>query len=139
MSAGLRDSFVIGIATVVAATSLTAVQPLLGVVSDPDASASVAQIQPPMTAQVCRTAVRAGTRPEFSAVVTNRSDRPMRVLDVRQRRRSDLQDVYFELFILEERRLVDLPRAISDPGPISKADYAVLQPCERMEVRPLRY
>jgi hypothetical protein len=63
----------------------------------------------------------------------------MRVLDVRQRRRSDLQDVYFELFILEERRLVDLPRAISDPGPISKADYAVLQPCERMEVRPLRY
>lgn len=63
----------------------------------------------------------------------------MRVLDVRNGRRNDLQDVYFELFIVAGRQPVDLPVAISDPGPISDADYAVLKPGERIEVRTLSY
>lgn len=110
---------------------------------------SAAQMEPPTTVAACRAVevtvatstpmLRAGTRPEFSVVVANKSDRSVRVLDVRNGRRNDLQDVYFELFIVEGRRVVDLPSVISDPGPISDADYAVLKPGERIEVRPLSY
>ena len=63
----------------------------------------------------------------------------MRVLDVRNGRRNDLQDNYFELFIVEAGRLIDLPIVISDPGPIADADYTVLKPGQRIEVRPLSY
>jgi hypothetical protein len=108
-----------------------------------------AQMPSPATVRMCGAAnvtvaisapvVKAGTRPQFSIVVTNKSDRPMRVLDVRNGRRNDLQDTYFELFIVEGSRVVDLPSVISDPGPISDVDYAVLQPGERFEVRPLSY
>lgn len=52
----------------------------------------------------------------------------MRVLDVRDGRRNDLQDVYVELFIVEGRQVVDSRRFISDPGPIADTDYAVLKP-----------
>jgi hypothetical protein len=83
--------------------------------------------------------VKAGTRPQFSVVVTNKSDRSMRVLDVRDGRRNDLQDSYFELFIVDGQKLIDLPIIISDPGPITDADYAVLKPGQRIEVRPLSY
>jgi len=83
--------------------------------------------------------VRAGTRPEFSVVVVNKSDRPIRVLDVRNGRRRDLQDTYFELFIVDGRRIVNLARLISDPGPVSDEDDVVLKPGERIEVRPLSY
>jgi len=106
-------------------------------------------MQSPTNVQVCRAAavgvatstpmVRVGVRPQFSVIVANESDRSMRVLDVRNGRRVDLQDNYFELVVIEGRKVVDLPRAISDPGPISDADYAVLKPGERMEVRPLSY
>lgn len=84
-------------------------------------------------------AVRTGVRPQFSVIVANKRDRPMRVLDVRNGRRSDLQHFYFELVIVEGRKVVDLPIAISDPGPMSDADYAVLKPGERMEIRSLSY
>jgi hypothetical protein len=63
----------------------------------------------------------------------------MRVLDVRRGRRSDLQDSYFELFIVKGPHVLDLPIAISDPGPLSDADYVVLKPGQRLEVRPLSY
>ena len=110
---------------------------------------SVAQMPSPTTVQVCRGAnvtvatstpmVRAGTPPQFSVVVANKSDRSMRVLDVRNGRRNDLQDNYFELFVVQGRQVIDLPSVISDPGPVADADYAVLKPGERMEVRPLSY
>jgi len=86
-------------------------------------------MQPPTTLQPCRAAevtvvtstlvVRSGTRPELSVVVANKTDRPMRVLDVRNGRRSDLQDTYFELCIVDRRRVIDLSSVISDPGSIS--------------------
>ena len=63
----------------------------------------------------------------------------MRVLDVQKGRRNDLQVVYFELFFVDGRRMMDLPSVISDPGPISDADYAVLKPGEQIEVGPLSY
>jgi hypothetical protein len=83
--------------------------------------------------------IRAGIRPEFSVAVTNRSSRSIRVLDVRNGRRTDLQNVYFELFIVQDGRVVDLPIVIADPGPISDADYLVLKPGERLDVRGLSY
>jgi hypothetical protein len=108
-----------------------------------------AQMPSPTTVQVCQSAnvtvttstpmLKAGTRPQFSVVVTNKSDRSMRVLDVRDGRRNDLQNTYFELFIVEGGRVVNLPSVISDPGPIADADYAVLTPGQRIEVRPLSY
>jgi hypothetical protein len=113
------------------------------------ASVATSPIQSPATLPACRTAevtvatstpaVSAGARPEFSVVVANRSDRSMRVLDVRNGRRNDLQDNYFELFIVAGHQPVDLPVAISDPGPVADADYAVLKPGERLEVRTLSY
>ena len=83
--------------------------------------------------------IRAGTRPQFSVSVTNTSSGSIRVLDVRDGRRNDLQDVYFELVIVKDGRVVDLPTVISDPGPISSADYLVLNPGERLDVRQLTY
>lgn len=113
------------------------------------ASVSTSPMQSPTMVQPCRSAevvvatptpaVRAGARPELSVIVANKSGRAMRVLDVRNGRRNDLQDVYFELFIVAGHQPVDLPLAISDPGPISDADYAVLRPGERIEVRRLSY
>jgi hypothetical protein len=112
-------------------------------------SVLAAQKPSPTTVPACRAAevtvatdpstLRVGTRPQFSVAITNKSDRSIRVLDVRNGRRIDLQDSYFELFIVEGSRLVDLPIAISDPGPIADADYAILKPGERIEVRTLSY
>jgi hypothetical protein len=83
--------------------------------------------------------VRTGARPQFSVAVTNKSSRSIRLLDVRDGRRNDLQNVYFELFIVKDGRVVDLPIVISDPGPILDADYLELKPGERLEVRELSY
>src|SRR4051812_10037055 len=115
----------------------------------PQTAVSVAQTQSPTKVQACRATevtlvtatptVRAGTRPQFRVVVANKSDRSIRVLDVRNRRRDDLQDAYFELFIVEDQQVVHLPSVISDPGPLADADYAVLRPGERIEVEPLSY
>jgi hypothetical protein len=106
-------------------------------------SVSAAQRSSPTAAPACRAAdvavvtatptLKAGTSPQFSVVVTNKSRDPIRVLDVRNGRRVDLQHNYFELFIVEGPRLVDLPIAISDPGPVADADYTVLKPGERMD------
>jgi hypothetical protein len=82
-------------------------------------------MQSPTNVQVCRAAavdvatstpmVRVGVFPQCSVIVAKESDRSMRVLDVRNGRRVDLQDEYFELVVIEGRKVVDLPRAISDP------------------------
>jgi hypothetical protein len=112
-------------------------------------SVSAAQRSSPTAAPACRAAdvtvvtatptLKAGTRPQFSVVVTNKSRDPIRVLDVRNGRRVDLQHNYFELFIVEGPRLVDLPIAISDPGAVADADFTVLKPGERIEVGSLSY
>jgi hypothetical protein len=111
--------------------------------------ATQTQTQTPTKVQACRATkvelatatpmVKAGTRPQFSVLVANTSDRSIRVLDVRNGRRNDLQDAYFELFIVEGQQVVNLPRVISDPGPLADGDYAVLKPGEQIEVKPLSY
>ena len=112
-------------------------------------SALTVQVGSPVRVEACRPVeisvatstpkVRAGTRPAFSVTVTNNGHRSARVLDVRNGRRNDLQDTYYELFILQGGRVMDLPAVISDPGPISDADYVVVKPGERVDVRPLSY
>jgi hypothetical protein len=112
-------------------------------------SALAAQKPSPATVPPCRTAevtvspitptVRVGTRPQFSVAITNKSDRPIRLLDVPNGRRKDLEHSFFELFILEGSRLVDLPIAISDPTRPADTDYTVAEPGERIEVRTLSY
>ena len=53
----------------------------------------------------------------------------MRLLDVRDGRRPDLAHSYYEImFEQNERALKDLPRAISDPGPVGASDFFVLAP-----------
>lgn len=112
-------------------------------------SVLAAQVVSPETVEACRTTevtvatstprIRTGTRPQFSLSVRNKSSRSIRVLDVRDGRRNDLQDAYFELFIVQDGHVVDLPIVISDPGPISNEDYLVLNPGESLNVRRLSY
>jgi hypothetical protein len=60
-------------------------------------------------------------------------------LDVRDGRRPDLQDSYFELFVIQGKRTVNVPIAISDPGPLSAADFLELQPGARVEFQHISY
>jgi hypothetical protein len=112
-------------------------------------SGPAAQIGLPTAAPACRPVevtlgtstpkVKVGNRPEFYVSIANKDTRPVRVLNTGDGRRTDLQDAYFELFVLREGKIVDVPMLISDPGPISSNDYVTLGPGERLEVRPLSY
>ena len=83
--------------------------------------------------------VKAGEKPRFSARIHNTTSRPVRLLDVRQGRRADLQDTYFELFVARGTALVELPRVISDPGPLDVGDYFDLLPGATAEITNLSY
>lgn len=67
-----------------------------------------------------------GTVPRFRLTFTNISDHTCRILDAE--RRVDLQHTYFNLVILKEGKPVDVPRAISDPGPVSDSDWLEIPP-----------
>ena len=82
---------------------------------------------------------RRGEKPQFSVAVSNATDRPVRILDVRNGRRADLQDTYFELFVVQQRTTVGVPAAISDPGPLSEADFFELRPGARIEIPRISY
>jgi hypothetical protein len=70
-----------------------------------------------------------GRRPEFTLLVRNTGRRDITFLDTRGGRRGDLSDSYYELVVLTAAgELPHVPRAISDPGPISKDDSFVLAP-----------
>ena len=98
-----------------------------------------ANAQVPNSPQTCRsveatlrvtpTSFRRGTQPTFSVILKNVSDKPIRLLDVRNGRRSDLAHSYYEI-VFEQNDLTvnNLPRAISDPGPVASADFFVLSP-----------
>jgi hypothetical protein len=83
--------------------------------------------------------VSRGHKPEFALTLSTTGARPMRVLDVRQGRRPDLQDSYFELVVLQRGRPVETPVAISDPGPVSASDFFDLRPGERTTLQHLSY
>jgi hypothetical protein len=81
------------------------------------------------TLRVMPTTFRRGTEPSFAVVLKNASEKPVRLLDVREGRRPDLADSYYEIIFEQNgRTLSDLPRVISDPGPVEAVDFFVLSP-----------
>jgi hypothetical protein len=85
--------------------------------------------------RVSPTAVKAGGDAAFTLLLRNRSQKPVRLLDVRAGRRADLAQNYYEL-VLEQngRTLKNLTRVISDPGPIDTTDYFFLAPAAAVEI-----
>jgi hypothetical protein len=65
--------------------------------------------------------IRTGTVPSFRLTLTNISDHACRILNIDGRRR-DLQDTYYDLVIWQDGKEIFVPRAISDPGPVSDSD-----------------
>jgi hypothetical protein len=70
--------------------------------------------------------IAAGSVPRVRLTLTNVSDHVCRVLDVE--RRGDLRDTYCNLVVLKDGKPVDVPRAISDPGPVSDTDWLAILP-----------
>lgn len=67
-----------------------------------------------------------GTRPKLRLTLKNVSGHTRRVLNAATR--PDLQHTYYELVVTQKGKAVELPVAISDPGPISDADYVKISP-----------
>lgn len=67
-----------------------------------------------------------GTSPRFRFTLTNISDHACRILDAD--RRVDLQHAYYDLVVTKSGKPVNVPRAISDPGPVSDTDWLELPP-----------
>ena len=118
---------------------------ILGVLGSGTGQGTVAPIATPtckgisVTLVADASLVKAGIKPQVSVTVTNDTDRPTRILDLRGGRRVDLQDNYLELFVVQGARAVDVPVAISDPGPLSSADFLELQPGARVEFGRISY
>jgi hypothetical protein len=75
------------------------------------------------------TAFNAGRQPAFTIVLKNASTEAVRLLDVRDGRRPDLAQTYYEiLFEQDNQPLNNLRRVIADPGPVSSADFFMLRP-----------
>ena len=83
-------------------------------------------------------AIKKGTVPKFRLTIRNEGTAPERVIDLRSRR-SDLQDTYYRLAITQDGKAVSLPRAISDPGPISDRDFLTVKPGEKVTFELTRF
>ncbi len=71
--------------------------------------------------------VTVGTPPTFTIVLKNVSDTSVRLLDLRDGRRTDLTQTYYELVFEQNRRaLTNLRRVFSDPGPIDASNFFML-------------
>jgi len=70
--------------------------------------------------------IPAGSVPRFRLTLMNVSDHACRVLDAE--RRVDLQHTYYNLVVTKNGQPVRVGRVISDPGPISDADWRVIPP-----------
>ena len=67
-------------------------------------------------------AVAVGQIPEFTIKITNQTEMPVKVLDVRDR--PDLQHSYSDVEIVPLDNEVEVLLAISDPGPIGEEDFS---------------
>jgi hypothetical protein len=84
--------------------------------------------------------VNVGEVPKFTLTIHNDGDGPERVLDLSGGRRSDLQDTYYDLEVARDGRVLgDIPRMISDPGPVRENDFVVLKPGEKLQVAFTRF
>jgi hypothetical protein len=70
----------------------------------------------------------AGMVPTFRLTIRNEGNVVEKVLKLR----GDLQDTYYDLQVYQDGKQVSLPRAISDPGPITDDDFATLKPGEKI-------
>lgn len=83
--------------------------------------------------QVTPSVLNSGASPRFVLELVNQGRQGIRLLDVRNGRRSDLADTYYKLVVRRaDGAAIDSPRQISDPGPISEADFFVLEPAARV-------
>src|SRR5947209_7104130 len=83
--------------------------------------------------------VTAGVVPKFQLTLRNEGKAAVKVLDIRDNRRVDLQDTYYDLEIRRGKELVKLPRAISDPGPISDDDFTSLGAGAKLSFKLTRF
>jgi hypothetical protein len=92
----------------------------------PSAFALAAELSVQLRAAV--PAFKQGEAPAFVVTVTNTSTLPVEVINVLKR--ADLKDTYVRLSVTALGQPVDVPRFISDPGPISAADLLTLSPTQ---------
>jgi hypothetical protein len=83
--------------------------------------------------------VKSGEVPKFKLTIRNEGDAPERIIDLSGGRRADLQDNYYDLEVTQGGKTVDIPRAISDPGPIVEKDYLSLKPGEKVTFELTRF
>src|SRR5688500_7369818 len=68
-----------------------------------------------------------GRKPDFHPSLRNTSTLEVKLVDTRDGRRPDLGDTYYQLVVLTAAGgEPDLPRDISDPGPLTEDDWFVL-------------
>ena len=85
--------------------------------------------------RVVPSVVASGETPRFVLELANPGRDGVRLLDVRDGRRTDLADTYYRLVVSHpDGAPVRGARQISDPGPISVSDFFVLQPGARISV-----
>jgi hypothetical protein len=78
--------------------------------------------------QAVKKSFASGTVPAFRLTISNEGKATEKVL----RLRGDLQDTYFDLEVTRDGKRVSVPRAISDPGPITDDDFVTLQPGQKV-------
>jgi hypothetical protein len=76
-----------------------------------------------------------GTVPTFKLTIKNDGKAPQKVLKLR----GDLQDTYYDLEVSQNGTSVGVPRAISDPGPVTDDDYVTLKPGESVTYELKRF
>lgn len=86
--------------------------------------------------QSLQEAYPAGVVPAFRLTIRNVGAEPEKVLKLR----GDLQDTYYDLVVSRDgRQIVDIPHAISDPGPVTDEDFITLKPGEQVVYELTRF
>ena len=68
--------------------------------------------------------VNRGEVPKFKLTIRNEGDAPERIIDLSGGRGPGLQDTYYDLEVTQGEKAVDMPRLISDPGPLVEQDFS---------------
>ena len=77
--------------------------------------------------------LKSGASPRFVLELTNKGRQGVRLIDVRHGRRTDLSDTYYRLVVRRaDGATLDGLWQISDPGPISDADFFILEPAAKV-------
>jgi hypothetical protein len=104
-----------------AASALVLISSISAVAQESNVTRPIALILQPV-----RSEITVGQVPQFRLMLSNATDRIQRVLNIANR--IDLQHTYCNLVVAQNGGPLSLPRAISDPGPISEADWIDIRP-----------